>query len=291
MDSSSDGTKTARLIAVVVILSLVLAGLIFVHFNQRTQMLEMEQVLREEKDSLAKELSGIIFQYDTLKNSSDSMSVEIEEQQEKIQDLLDIKATNAHKIRVYKRELGTLRDVMKSYIRQVDSLNTKNQLLTAENQEVRSQLKNAEDSNQELSKIKNELDSKVEIASVLQAKNISAEPLNSKGKFKDKTEKVEKIKVCLTLRENPIAEAGEKEVFLRIIRPDDIVVTTSIDNVFPVSDEKQLVYSASRSVEYMNQDVDMCIFWTNDKLLIPGVYRIELYLGPNLIGTSSITLK
>ena len=274
--------KPGLLIAIIIVLSVVLAFLVYYHLNQRSKMIEMEEVLTSEKDSLAKELSGLMYQYDTLKTDNDSMNIEIGVQQDKIKRLLSVQISNAQKIRLYKKELSTLRSVMKSYIIQIDSLNSRNIELTAENKNVRTQLKEVEDENTELSKIKEELNSQVEMASVLQAKNILAIPLNSKGKEKKKINKIDKIRVCFTLRENPIASAGEKEVFLRIIRPDEIVVTSSVENLFEFID-KHLVYSAKRIVDYMNQDIDMCIYWNNDGQLIPGNYVGELYLDGSLI--------
>lgn len=278
------------LFTVIVLLSLVLAYLVYLHFAQKAKMIEMETVLTTEKDSLANELSNLIYQYDTLKSDNDSLNVEIQVQQDRIKNLLAVKISNAQKIRLYKKELSTLREVMKSYIRQIDSLNTKNVLLTAENIEVRSQLSNAQEENVELSKIKKELTSKVEMASVLQAKNILAVPINSRGKEKYKIEKIAKIRICFTLRENPIVEAENKEVFLRIIRPDEVVLATSADNIFEAGEE-QLVYSANRVVEYLNQDVDMCIYWNNDGQLIKGTYNVFLFLEGNEIGTTSFLLK
>lgn len=282
--------KPGLLIAIIVILSIILAFLIYFHFDQKSEMIEMKEFLTSEKDSLAKELSGLIYQYDTLKTSNDSMNIEIEVQQDKIKKLLSVRVSNAQKIRLYKKELSTLRLVMKSYIRQIDSLNTRNIELTTENISVRTQLKDVQNSNVELSKIKEELNSKVEMASILQAKNILAVSLNSKGKEKRKISKIDKIRTCFTLRENPIASPGEKEVFLRIIRPDKIVVTSSVENLFEFID-KQLVYSAKRIVDYMNQDIDMCIYWNNDGQLIPGNYTIELYLDGSLIGNTSFVLN
>ena len=167
-------------IGITVVLSLVLGYLIYLHFDQKSKMIEMETILTSEKDSLAGELSNLVYQYDTLKTNNDSLNFEMGIQQEKIKKLLAVQTSNAQKIRLYKKELSTLRDVMKSYIKQIDSLNTKNILLTAENQEVKSQLTNTQKEKEELEKIKESLTSKVDMASVLQAKDVSAVAINNK---------------------------------------------------------------------------------------------------------------
>ena len=67
-----------------------------------------------------------------------------------------------------------MREIMKSYIVQIDSLNTRNKILVSENTEIRQQMTQVRNTNTELSKVKDELSSKVEVASVIQAKNIVA---------------------------------------------------------------------------------------------------------------------
>ena len=97
------------------------------------------------------------------------------------------------------------------------------------------------------------------------------------------------MRVCFTLRENPILEPGPKIIYVRIVRPDDVVLISGIN--FIDFQGEQTVYSASREVSYENVDVDMCIFWNNDGQLVPGTYKVHLYADGNEIGTSSFGLK
>ncbi|MCK4344447.1 MAG: hypothetical protein KAX05_04115 [Bacteroidales bacterium] len=282
--------RPVGLIIMTFVLALCLGALIFLYFNQKTEMIEMEKILTEEKDSLANELSNLMFQYDTLKTNNESLNAKLETEQNKIKSLLNIQASNAQKIRLYKKELATLRKVMKSYIVQIDSLNTKNIQLTTENIEVRKKLEKARETNVELSQIKEDLSAKVEMASVILAKNILATPINTKGKERNRIERIDKIRVCFTLRENPIVEAGKKDVFMRIARPDELILADSPDNLFEFEDE-QIVYSSIRTVDYLNQDVDMCIYWNNNGDLIPGNFTVYLYLEGNNIGSTTFLLK
>ncbi|MGB8490785.1 MAG: hypothetical protein WCE64_06970, partial [Bacteroidales bacterium] len=144
-------------------------------------------------------------------------------------------------------------------------------------------------SNVELTKAKEELSSKVSVASVIQAKDISAVTLNKKKKETKRLNLIDKLRICFTLRENPIATPGEKEVFMRVIRPDSLVITTSPDNLFDYEGNK-LVFSASRLVDYMNQDIEMCIFLDNTGDFIVGTYSVELYLDNNIIGRTTFAL-
>jgi hypothetical protein len=75
-----------------------------------------------------------------------------------------------------------------------------------------------------------------------------------------------------------------------VIRPDSLVITNSPDNLFNYRENK-LVYSANRTADYMNQDVEMCIFVDNTGDFIVGNYSIELYLEDNLIGKAGFMLS
>jgi hypothetical protein len=253
-------------------------------------MVEMEQILTEEKDSLAGELRMMMYGYDTLKTSNDTLNAELLRERTKIQKLLEVNASNAQLIRKYKAEISTMRDIMKSYIVQIDSLNTRNKILVAENKEIKDQMTVVQQTNVELEKTKEELTSKVTIASVIQAKDVVAVALNKKRKETTELRNLDKVRVCFTLRENPIAQAGNKIVYLRVVRPDQLVITPSPDNLFGVGGE-QLIYSANRAVDYANADIEMCIFLDNTGDFIAGTYNVELYLDGEKIGSGSFLLK
>jgi hypothetical protein len=277
------------LIVSTIILSCALIFLVFSYFSQKNKMVEMETVLTHEKDSLANELRLMIHGYDTLKSNNDSLNIKLEKEKTRIIQLLSISASNTQLIKKYKSEISTMREIMKSYIVQIDSLNTRNTLLVAENQNVKQQISKVQKTNVELSKVKEELSTKVELASVVQAKDIVAVALNKKRKETTRIDRIDKLRICFSLRENPIALAGEKIVYMRIIRPDSLVVATSPDNLFDYKNGK-VIYSASRTVEYLNQDIDLCIFVDNTGDFIPGNYSVELYLEGNLIGRSNLLL-
>ena len=289
MDKLKGNLTPSKMFAITTILAILLVLLIVMYFNQKSKMVEMETVLTEEKDSLANELKSMVYAYDTLKTNNDTLRAGLEKERGRIVQLLSINASNAQLIKKYKSEISTMREIMKSYIVQIDSLNTRNKILVAENTEIRQQMKQVRNANTELSKAKEALTDKVEIASVIQAKDVVAAPLNKKRKETARISLLDKIRVCFTLRENPIAKAGEKEVFMRLIRPDSLVITTSPDNLFNYKRSK-IIYSASRTVDYLNQDIEMCIYMDNTGDFIVGTYSVELYLEDNIIGRTTFLL-
>lgn len=278
------------MIATSIILAAGLIFLVILYFDQKNTMVEMETVLTQEKDSLANELKKMVLGYDTLKSNNDSLNAGLEKERTRIVQLLSINASNVQLIKKYKSEITTMREIMKSYIVQIDSLNTRNKILVAENTEIHQQINRVRNTNTQLSKAREELTSKVEIASVIQAKDIVAVSLNKKRKETTRINMLDKLRICFTLRENPLAKAGQKEVFMRVIRPDSLVITTSPDNLFDNKGSK-IIYSAKRTVDYLNQDVEMCIFLDNTGDYIIGNYSVELYLEDNIIGRTNFMLS
>jgi len=272
-----------------VILAAALIFLVVTYFDQKNKMVEMETVLTQEKDSLANELRLMVHGYDTLKTDNDTIMANLQREKKRIVQLLSVNATNVQLIKKYRAEIGTMREIMKGYIVQIDSLNTLNQQLVAENIGIKQQITEVQSTNVELTKAKEELSSKVTVASIIQAKDINAVTLNKKRKETTRLNLIDKLRICFTLRENPIAAAGEKEVFMRVIRPDSLIITTSPENLFDFNGNK-LVYSASRLVDYMNQDIEMCIFLDNTGDFIVGTYSVELYLENNIIGRTTFAL-
>jgi hypothetical protein len=277
------------LIILIIILSCAIIYLGFTYNNLKKQSEIEKTELERQKSNLETELQSIYNQYDSLKTENDTMNLKLLAEQQRIEKLLKISANNVYKIRMYEKELETIRQVLKSYIYQIDSLNQANIALRSENIEVKQKLIQTEIEKEELTVQKEELTQMVEKASVLSAKNIVITPLNKRSKENLRSDKVDKIRTCFTIRENSVIPPGNKIIYLRIARPDDVILTSGV-NLFEYQGE-QVVFSASREVQYENVDIELCIFWTNDGQLIPGTYRVNIYVDGNDIGSITFALK
>jgi FtsZ-binding cell division protein ZapB len=278
------------LIAVVITLAIIAILLGIKLYTDTVKHNENLQYVEGERAKLERELNDLIVVYDTLKTQNDSLAQQLEAEQERIRTLLKRQASSTTKIKMYQRELETLRKVMKSYIVQIDSLNTRNRELTEENVQVRQELQKKSTEYEELSIKTHELSETVRFAQKLIATNIVAEGLNRNSKPKDRISKIEKIRVCFTIRENAVAEAGNKTIYLRISRPDEVVLSSPEGGIVDF-DDQSIAYSAKRDLDYANEDIDLCVFWDATEELIPGTYFISLYAEGYEIGSTSMALK
>lgn len=279
------------------VLFVLLSIIAWMYFDQRKKtdriIAQMTQTTHD-KEKLTRELDDLLNEYETLRTDNDSLNTQMQIEQGKIKQMLNdvkrVKATNLALITQYKKELLTLRKIMRSYIVQIDSLNTLNIQLMDENVKVKQKYTRVQKDYESLAEKTDNLSSKVEIASVIQTENLEVMAINARSKQVTKAKKVDKIKVCMTLDENPIAKPGLKDVYIRISRPDELVLASSANDLFSFEEEK-IVFSAKREVEYQNVDIDLCIYWQNNQELLTGTYIVEVFTDGNMIGSSSLILK
>jgi uncharacterized protein (DUF3084 family) len=255
-----------------------------------TDLAEKSEFFRTEKDSLEGELRNIYFRYDTLETNSLEMQVEMQQQQEKIDKLISLQADDAYKIRMYRKEMETLRSVLRSYIVQIDSLNMQNQELLAQNKQLRNTELRLNTEKEQLQKDKTQLEEIKAVANTLQTSQINLVMLTKRDKETDRTRTAVKVRVDFILRANNVAIAGEKSIALRIIRPDQVVLGSPGLEMIDFNGE-QIPVSATRVVNYENEDLPVSIFWNNDGEIVPGEHTVELYSGGKLIGQTSFVLK
>lgn len=279
------------------ILFLVIGLLVVVtwlYIDQRQTTDEIETALTAEKDSLQSHLVQLRDDYDELMTDNDSLNAHLTEEKEKIDDLLaeikTVKATNYAKIKQLQNELGTLREVAKSYVRQIDSLNTMNQELVAENIKVKNEIKEVTNAKVELEEKNKDLSGKVELASTLGTEKLKAYPINKRGKENSKINKIAKIKVEFTVKENVLAEKGERDIYIRIAGPDDYILAKSEEDLFEYQGQ-QIVYSAKRPVDFMGEDLDVVVFWDNNGALITGTYEVYIFADGAEIGNTQFQIE
>lgn len=294
-NKKNSGSFLTTLVVVMIVALIVLVYLFFDMKKENLatiqQLQEYSSIIEEKKASLEGELKGIILQYDSLKTNNDTLNLKLEVQQDKIKRLLSLRIGDAEKIKKYEKELSTIRDVLKSYIVQIDSLNTKNQVLLVENKELRNTRVILQTQNKQLSEEKEELTSIKDEAKSLIAGSITVVALNKRTNQQDKAEKTVKIRTDFIVRKNTVADAGAKIIYLRLIRPGGVVLgSTKTGGVIEFQSE-QIPYSANREVNYERNDLPVSIFWDNNGDLIKGNYICELYCENKLIGKSEFTLK
>lgn len=281
--------KQSLWIILVVVLAAIVAIAGFYIFRQHGQMKDLVQQSELVKEELSDEYNDLIIDYEgfRMKISNDSLIAKLETEQMKVQrlqeELRTVKATDTKRINELKKELETLRAVLRNYVQQIDSLNRINQQLTNENKQVTAKYHQATQTVSQLTKEKEQLTETVQMASKLDASNITVNGLNNKNKITDQIKKMVKIEVRFIINKNITAPPGEKDIYIRIMKPDDDVLIKSRSNVF-IYENKEISYSAKRTIEYEGEELPVTIYWDIEEYLSPGVYRVDIFADGNRIG-------
>lgn len=292
-------TKIGIVIAVITVL-LIGGGIGFYLMYQNLQsknqaISEMSQQFELEKEQLTDEYSQLALQYEGygLRIGNDSLANLLDAQRYKVQRLLEelrtVKASNVKRINELKNELGTLRTIMRQYVIQIDSLNALNNQLRTENKVVTQRYTEEQQKTSVLVEEKKALTTKITLASILEARNISVESLTEKGRKATKISKTAQLKFNFVINKNISASTGEKYIYLRILQPDESPLVKKNDNVF-LFENKYINYSARRPIEYEGEEVAVTIYWDVEEFLQPGTYRADIFADGYIIGSAKFNL-
>ena len=274
---------------VIILLAIILAGLSVLYFNLNRQQQKDYELLQADRDTIQNNLTSLINEYDNLKYQNDTIAAQLAKANEMVEQLKRERRFNYNKMREYQKEVGTLRAVMKSYLRQIDSLNTINKKVIGENVSLRKEISTANLRADVAEERASELQNKVAQGSVLRARDIALVALNANDKIITRVQKASTLRVDFTVSANELAKPGNREIYLCITSPDGYLLSTDAMPTFTYQGSKK-GYSASREVDYQNEDVDVSIYYKGSGF-IPGAYKIEIYMDGNKIGSSEIAVK
>jgi myosin heavy subunit len=293
--------RNNTLIIVVAVLFAALALLAWLYLSTRSRlgnMLEEKEKqrveLQHELDSLITEHNSIKLEYGSLSDSLAGKDSIIQANAIEIRKLLDTQ----YEFYKVKKKLDKLRGIAQGYLKQMDSLYTVNRELKEENEQIRSSYQKEQQRSTSLQKDKEALTEKVSSAAILKAYKITGLGVRGSGdkeRATDKAKRVEKLKVCFTLSENPLLSAGRKDVYVRIARPDKTILARGKGDEYSFSYKGEILqYSIKETVNYQNQSIDLCLYWINRSTkedMLPGVYVVSVYSDDYEIGQSSFELK
>ena len=285
--------KDKVLVVIIVCLPVILIALFIFFMIPRNENKAHIAAIHQEKELLEQELTELSHNYDDLKTNNDTLNAKLLGEQEKIAQLLDqmkkFRDNSYAEINRYKREIGTLKNVLRSYVVQIDSLNQLNQKLAQENTEVRKQMNWVRERNQKLENQQKDMKEVIARASALRAENFVVYPVNKKDK-ETNWKKCFNLKAEFAISKNITTERGQRTIYLRLKRPDDKVIAFS-DKSFFKYENVSLTYSAKREITYEGERLEMAIYWPNDGSLIKGKYTAELFCDNEIIGTTEFFLK
>ena len=285
------------LIPLVVLCLALIGGVVWLYLNldkQKQENREMQELAALDKQEMENEYQQFALQYSEMKAqiNNDSIVAQLSAEQEKTQRLLaelqQVKANDAREITRLKKELATVRAVLRSYVIEIDSLNRLNQNLQEENTRVKAQYQEATLQIEGLSSEKQSLSEKVAIAAQLDAIGISMQGKDKRNKSTDNASKCKTLQVNFSLAKNVTAQNGMRTVFVRITSPTGSLLGNAGNFNY---ENRSLTCSMKKVVEYGGQETPVTLYWNVDQALVGGNYQVSIFADGNMIGSRSFSLK
>lgn len=289
--------KKGLLAVLIVVILALLGGLAYLFMDlqkQRQANRDMQELAELDKQEMENEYERFALQYSEMKTqiNNDSIVEQLTQEQIKTQKLLEelkkVKADDAREITRLKKELATVREVLRSYIIQVDSLNRLNENLRAENSRVSAELEQRTQQVAGLSSEKASLSEKVAIAAQLDATNIQMSLLNKRDRATKRLKDTKKIQVTFTITKNVTASNGHRTIYVRIQNPGGNVLGGGGSFAY---ENRNLECSMKKTIEYTGEEVTVPTFWNVTQMLEGGQYRVSIFADGHMIGSRTFNFE
>ena len=289
--------KKTILIPLVVVVLVLLGGLAYLFMSLQEQKQvnkDMQELAELDKQEMENEYERFTLQYSEMKTkiNNDSIIAQLTEEQMKTQKLLEelkqTKANDAREIARLKKELATVRAVLRDYVMQIDSLNRQNEQLRAENAQVKGELAERNTQIAGLSSEKASLSEKVAIAAQLDATNIQLLALKKGNKAVKKIKDCKMMQVNFTISRNVTATNGNRTVYVRIQNPGGNTLNGGGTFAY---ENRNLEYTMKKTIEYAGEEMSLSLYWTVSQMLEAGDYRVSIFVDGSMIGSRTFSFN
>lgn len=303
----NNAKKPAGLIAGIIVLALLLiVAIVAFIFTAKSMNKKVEEAtlaneqlqLTNEQLQLAQEYQVLNTEFAQYENqsqllASDSLVTKYAAAKSKVEKLLQElnseKKKSAQRIKQLQDEIGTLKNILRHYVTQIDSLGKENAGLRAENEQMRER-------NQQLStRVANEtkrneaLSERMTLAEKLNVTGVTLTPLKKNGKTEKNVTKARQLDVSFTIPQNNSTPVGEKMIYLRIVSPEGALLGNGGSFSF---EGGNVQCTAKKAIEYAGEEIPgIHIYWDVNTTLTPGEYIVELFADNFRLTSRRFTLR
>jgi hypothetical protein len=265
-----------------------------------------EQVLIAEKTSTEQELAATLQRMNEIKTELDAKIEEVKKLGGDVSDLEAAKTELDNELKRNKRatgkEIKALKDrvegyelLLKTKDEEIEKLKSVNKELLVENKTLKTQKNELGDSINKLSQTKEELATKVAIASQLKVENMRIVALNDRGKEREspfRNKQISKLKVEFNIAENNVAPIEGKKIMIRIIDENNQVLfdVTRGSGTF-IFNGKEEFYTASQEILFDNTRQKLSFLYEKGSDYASGSYVLEVYTDDYLMGRGEFSVK
>jgi phage shock protein A len=264
--------------------ALLLRQLLSARYEAQLTAIEIKKV-SDEKELLIEQLDELDARYTELSSKYQELEAQFAAERRKVSQLRAQLRGDAAvsgefpNIAEYRERIEELELQLEAYTRQIEEMEAENLALSSENAQIRATLAQTSARNQLLETQTQELEEKVEKASLLTISNLEATALRERRRGDEPTDKArraDKLRICFTINQNLVAEPGNRDFFIRLINPLNQVLTTSPDNTIEFEGET-IQYTLKRTTNFQNNSQEVCVMWNQDERFNKGYYNVVVF--------------
>lgn len=280
------------------LLGVVLLGTIIYTVSLYQDKKKTETVLTQEKELVVADLNSLKSEYDKAILESNATNEELVSARDNIAKYLDSVQTmkaDISSLSRYRRQVGVLKAEREQLLKQVDSLTRSNSMIAMQRDSTYTELEKQTVFNDSLVVQNTQLADVVEKGSALNLSKFNVDAVKERNSGKlvstSRANATDKFKICFTVADNVIAQAGDREFFLEVLDPQGNVLGDS----YSKSNDSgaSVTYSKGTGFYYENKSLDVCDYISKPSGdFQKGNYMVNVYDDKlKLLGTSKFTLK
>jgi len=298
-ESPKKNNKAAVAIALLSIIVIVQGIKIYLDYKEKAQVKQELATSEENLASTMQRLNEIKVELDDKIKQIEKLGGDVTELQkaraEVEVELKSVRKRNEKAIRELKDRVEGYEELLTVKDQEIERLQSLNKELYSENKDLKTKQNVLGDSINRLSKTKDDLQSKVVIASQLKAENIVVAAMNSKGKEREspfRARQLEKLKVEFNLADNKVAPIEGKKIMIRVLDENGqpIFNVDKGSGTFML-DGKEEFYTAAQEILFDNTKQKLTFVYEKGSDYASGNYTVEILTDGYKLGTVQFTVK
>lgn len=247
--------------------------------------LQRLEELKTELDERIAEIEKLGGDYSDLQKAKEEIDVELRRQQR----------ANGKVIKELKDRVEGYELLLKNKDEEIAKLQSVNKELLTENVSLKTEKNQLGDSINRLSQTKEELQSKVDIASQLKVENFRIVAVNDRGKERQspfRSRQVGQLKVEFNIAENDVAPIEGKKIMIRIVDQNgQVLFDVARGSGTFIYKGKEEFYTASQDILFDNSRQRLTYLYDKGSEYTSGTYTLEVYTDSYLMGSGEFVVK
>ncbi len=302
-DSGQPNNQGKNILIIVLILLVIISGIkLYTDYVDRTKKTEEILLLSSENNELNQRLDSMTYQLNLRIQEIEKLGGNIQALEDVRDQLIAERNTSRQRSAA---EIATLNEKINNYNTLIEKkdqeileLRAMNQQLHAENQDLKSTQAQIEEEVAQLNLQKENLQAKVDVASMLRAENISIAAINSRGRERIETSRdfrnrqMERIKVSFNFADNKVAEKGPRNVYVQILAPNSqpIFDVAKGSGTFTVNGAEQF-YTVKQDIIFDNMGETLTFFYEKGSDYSSGEHEVRIFVDNYQIGSQTFSVK